>query len=83
MPSGKVQGCISGVKSFAEVVAPFVYSPLTALFLSNDAPFYFPGFSLLCISLSWMIGFLQSILIKDVPSATLNNEISNTSNEEA
>ncbi|KAF8112703.1 hypothetical protein N665_0062s0052 [Sinapis alba] len=80
---GKVQGCISGVKSFAEVVAPFVYSPLTALFLSNDAPFYFPGFSLLCISLSWMIGFLQSILIKDVPSSTLNNEISNTSNEEA
>ncbi|CAH2051513.1 unnamed protein product [Thlaspi arvense] len=80
---GKVQGCISGVKSFAEVVAPFVYSPLTALFLSENAPFYFPGFSLLCIALSWMLGFLQSLLIKDVPSPLMNNEISNNSNEEA
>ncbi|KAL0758888.1 hypothetical protein Bca101_075038 [Brassica carinata] len=26
---GKVQGCISGVKSFGKVVAPFVFSPLT------------------------------------------------------
>ncbi|VVA99342.1 unnamed protein product [Arabis nemorensis] len=79
---GKVQGCISGVKSFAAVVAPFVYSPLTALFLSENAPFYFPGFSLLCISLSWMIGFLQSLLIKDVPSPSTNEAIINTSTEE-
>lgn len=28
---GKVQGCISGVKSFGKVVAPFVFSPLTGL----------------------------------------------------
>ncbi|KFK40086.1 hypothetical protein AALP_AA3G328800 [Arabis alpina] len=74
---GKVLGFISGVKSFAGVVAPFVYSPLTALFLSKDAPFYFPGFSLLCISLSWMIGFLQSLLIKYVPSPSLNEAINN------
>ncbi|EOA32431.1 hypothetical protein CARUB_v10015705mg [Capsella rubella] len=62
---GKVQGCISGVKAFAGVLAPFVYSPLTALFLSDNAPFYFPGFSLLCIAFSVMIGFLQSLLIKE------------------
>ncbi|VVA99340.1 unnamed protein product [Arabis nemorensis] len=80
---GKVQGCISGVKSFAGVVAPFVYSPLTALFLSENAPFYFPGFSLLCISLSWMIAFLQSLLIKDVQSPSRNEAISNTSTEKA
>ncbi|KAF8105271.1 hypothetical protein N665_0160s0007 [Sinapis alba] len=80
---GKVQGCISGVKSFGKVVAPFVFSPLTALFLSNNAPFYFPGFSLLCISLSSMIGFLQSLMIKDVPPSQLNKEINNTSREEA
>ncbi|XP_023641484.1 uncharacterized protein LOC17892378 isoform X2 [Capsella rubella] len=62
---GKVQGCISGVKAFAGVMAPFVYSPLTALFLSDNAPFYFPGFSLLCVAFSVMIGFIQSLLIKD------------------
>ncbi|KAG7579424.1 MFS transporter superfamily [Arabidopsis thaliana x Arabidopsis arenosa] len=28
---GKVQGCISGVRSFGKVVAPFVFSPLTGL----------------------------------------------------
>ncbi|CAF2129263.1 tetracycline resistance protein, class E isoform X1 [Brassica rapa] len=79
---GKVQGCISGVKSFGKVVAPFVFSPLTALFLSNNAPFYFPGFSLLCIALSSMIGFLQSLMIKDVPPQQLNKEINNCSREE-
>ncbi|CAG7860695.1 unnamed protein product [Brassica rapa] len=80
---GKVQGCIYGVNSFAEVVAPFVYSPLTALFLSDNAPFYFPGFSLLCIALSLMIGFLLSLLIKDVPSSLMKKTISSASNEEA
>ncbi|CAF1717701.1 unnamed protein product [Brassica oleracea var. botrytis] len=80
---GKVQGCIYGVKSFAEVVAPFVYSPLTALFLSDNAPFYFPGFSLLCVALSLMIGFLVSLLIKDVPSSLMNKTIGSASNEVA
>uniref|UniRef100_A0A1J3HL08 Hippocampus abundant transcript 1 protein n=2 Tax=Noccaea caerulescens TaxID=107243 RepID=A0A1J3HL08_NOCCA len=79
---GKVQGCISGVRSFGKVVAPFVFSPLTALFLSNDAPFYFPGFSLLCIALSSMIGFLQSLMIKDVPAPTLGKPINISSSEE-
>uniref|UniRef100_A0A1J3D763 Tetracycline resistance protein, class A n=1 Tax=Noccaea caerulescens TaxID=107243 RepID=A0A1J3D763_NOCCA len=80
---GKIQGCIYAVKSFGEIAAPFVYSPLTALFLSENAPFYYPGFSLLCVALSMMIGFLISLLIKDVPSPSMNNAISNTSNEEA
>ncbi|CAL9223253.1 unnamed protein product [Arabidopsis halleri] len=65
---GKVQGCISGVKSLAGVMAPFVFSPLTVLFLSENAPFYFPGFSLLCIAFSLMIGFLLSFFIKDISS---------------
>ncbi|CAH8262672.1 unnamed protein product [Arabidopsis lyrata] len=81
---GKVQGCISGVRAFAQVVAPFVYSPLTALFLSEKAPFYFPGFSILCIAISLMIGFLQSLLIKDHPSSPLVNiAINNPSKAEA
>ncbi|XP_010467432.1 PREDICTED: uncharacterized protein LOC104747493 isoform X1 [Camelina sativa] len=73
---GKVQGCIAGVKSLAGVLAPCVFSPLTALFLSENAPFYFPGFSLLCIAFSLMIGFFQSLLLKDLPSSLVNKAIS-------
>ncbi|KAJ6927485.1 hippocampus abundant transcript-like protein 1 [Populus alba x Populus x berolinensis] len=46
---GKAQGCISGIMSFANIISPLIFSPLTALFLSEDAPFHFPGFSILCI----------------------------------
>lgn len=45
---GKAQGCISGICSFANVISPFAFTPLTALFLSDAAPFHFPGFSILC-----------------------------------
>ncbi|XP_010548123.1 PREDICTED: uncharacterized protein LOC104819660 [Tarenaya hassleriana] len=79
---GKAQGCISGVKSFGKVIAPFVFSPVTALFLSDDPPFYFPGFSLLCISLSSMIGFIQSLVIKDDPPPSSNQTINPSSEEE-
>ncbi|XP_010467435.1 PREDICTED: uncharacterized protein LOC104747494 [Camelina sativa] len=78
---GKVQGCISGVKAFAGVVAPFLFSPLTALFLSENAPFYFPGFSLLCVAFSLMIGFLQSLLIKEHPPLLLTNITINNPSE--
>ncbi|KAH9693568.1 Major facilitator superfamily protein [Citrus sinensis] len=46
---GKAQGCISGICSFANLVSPLAFSPLTALFLSDRAPFNFPGFSIMCI----------------------------------
>ncbi|KAM7252935.1 hypothetical protein ACFE04_025553 [Oxalis oulophora] len=46
---GKAQGLISGICSFASVVAPLIFSPLTALFLSERAPFKFPGFSIICV----------------------------------
>nr|CAN64703.1 hypothetical protein VITISV_038996 [Vitis vinifera] len=46
---GKVQGCISGISSFAHLVSPLAFTPLTALFLSDGAPFNFPGFSIMCI----------------------------------
>ncbi|KAB5541620.1 hypothetical protein DKX38_014594 [Salix brachista] len=64
---GKAQGCISGIISLANIISPLVYSPLSALFLSEDAPFNFPGFIFLCIGLSTMIAFFQSILIRAVP----------------
>ncbi|XP_058225525.1 uncharacterized protein LOC131334504 [Rhododendron vialii] len=63
---GKAQGCISGLCSFANAVSPFAFSPLTALFLSANAPFHFPGFSIACAGFAVMIAFVQSIMIRAV-----------------
>ncbi|KAJ4700590.1 hippocampus abundant transcript-like protein 1 [Melia azedarach] len=64
---GKAQGCISGICSFANVVSPLLFSPLTALFLSDRAPFDFPGFSIMCIGFASMMAFIQSIMIRAAP----------------
>ncbi|XP_051147182.1 uncharacterized protein LOC127262511 [Andrographis paniculata] len=61
------QGCLMGIASFANVISPLIYSPLSALFLSDGAPFYFPGFSMLCVGLAWFIAFILSIVIKFRP----------------
>ncbi|MFS7937562.1 putative major facilitator superfamily, MFS transporter superfamily [Helianthus anomalus] len=61
---GKAQGCITGLCSFAGIISPLIFSPLTALFLSDHAPFHFPGFSLMCAAFTVMIAFIQSIMIK-------------------
>nr|XP_023888748.1 uncharacterized protein LOC112000810 [Quercus suber]POE65838.1 hippocampus abundant transcript 1 protein [Quercus suber] len=66
---GKAQGCISGISSFANIISPLMFSPLTALFLSEGAPFNFPGFSIMCAGFTMMIAFIQSIMIKGVPSS--------------
>ncbi|KAK8648903.1 hypothetical protein V6N13_129645 [Hibiscus sabdariffa] len=52
---GKAQGFISGIGSFANVASPLVFSPLTALFLSGTAPFYFPGFSIMCVGFASVV----------------------------
>ncbi|XP_038884303.1 hippocampus abundant transcript 1 protein-like [Benincasa hispida] len=72
---GKAQGCISGISSFANVVSPLIFSPLTALFLSENAPFYFPGFSIMCIGSSAMIAFVQSILIRAPTKASSSSNV--------
>ncbi|XP_062024253.1 uncharacterized protein LOC133740332 isoform X1 [Rosa rugosa] len=64
---GKAQGCISGICSFANVISPFAFSPLTALFLSEKAPFNFPGFSIICVGFAAMIAFIQSVMIRAAP----------------
>ncbi|KAK8642325.1 hypothetical protein V6N13_011673 [Hibiscus sabdariffa] len=64
---GKAQGFISGIGSFAQVASPLVFSPLTALFLSERAPFYFPGFSIMCVGFASMIAFVQSLMISAIP----------------
>ncbi|XP_027902233.1 hippocampus abundant transcript-like protein 1 [Vigna unguiculata] len=64
---GKAQGCISGICSVAHIVSPLVFSPLTALFLSEKAPFNFPGFSIMCIGFASMVSFVQSMMLRVVP----------------
>ncbi|KAL0386846.1 UNVERIFIED_CONTAM: Hippocampus abundant transcript-like protein 1 [Sesamum radiatum] len=64
---GIAQGCLMGIFAFANVVSPVIYSPISALSLSGRAPFNFPGFSMLCIGLSWLVGFILSIGIKVHP----------------
>ncbi|KAK9270815.1 hypothetical protein L1049_026401 [Liquidambar formosana] len=73
---GKAQGCISGLCSLANVVSPLAFTPLTALFLSERAPFYFPGFSILCVGFASLIAFLQSIMIRAAPPI-LSQRVSN------
>ncbi|CAK8569143.1 unnamed protein product [Lathyrus sativus] len=64
---GRAQGCISGICSIAHIVSPLAFSPLTALFLSEKAPFDFPGFSIMCIGIASMISFVQSMMLRVVP----------------
>ncbi|XP_045818896.1 tetracycline resistance protein, class A-like [Trifolium pratense] len=64
---GMLQGCLSGVTSVANIISPLVFSPLTALFLSEDAPFNFPGFSLMCLGLILMTAFFLSLMIRAPP----------------
>ncbi|KAJ8762293.1 hypothetical protein K2173_007450 [Erythroxylum novogranatense] len=64
---GKAQGCISGICSIANVISPLAFSPLSALFLSEESPFDFPGFSILCTALVSSLAFIQSLMIRVVP----------------
>ncbi|KAJ8629188.1 hypothetical protein MRB53_022511 [Persea americana] len=72
---GKAQGCISGICSFSNIIAPLAFTPLTALFLSERAPFHFPGFSIMCIGLASMIAFIQSIMMRVTPSISSSKVI--------
>ncbi|KAG5542866.1 hypothetical protein RHGRI_015830 [Rhododendron griersonianum] len=74
---GKAQGCISGLGSFANILSPLVFSPLTALFLSGNPPFHFPGFSIACAGFAVMIAFAQSTMIKAAPPGSSSKSSSN------
>nr|GMC81182.1 hippocampus abundant transcript 1 protein-like [Ipomoea batatas] len=51
---GTAQGCLSGLSSIGNIMSPLIYSPLTALFLSDAAPFPYQGFSILCVGIAWV-----------------------------
>ncbi|PIN09490.1 hypothetical protein CDL12_17925 [Handroanthus impetiginosus] len=76
---GLAQGSILGITAFANVMSPLIYSPLSALFLSEKAPFHFQGFSILCVGLAWLAGFFLSIMIPILS----RNKSSNPNNVEA
>ncbi|KAK4437600.1 Hippocampus abundant transcript 1 protein [Sesamum alatum] len=71
---GLAQGCILGMTAFANVISPLIFSPLSALFLSEDAPFHFQGFSILCVGLAWLAGFFLSIMIPLLSRNKSSNE---------
>ncbi|XP_073291071.1 uncharacterized protein [Primulina huaijiensis] len=67
---GIAQGCMMGIISLANVASPLIFSPLSALFLSEEAPFHFSGFCLLCIGLCYLMAFILSMIIKLIPSSS-------------
>ncbi|XP_073123853.1 uncharacterized protein [Henckelia pumila] len=67
---GIAQGCMMAITSLANVTSPLIFSPLSALFLSEEAPFHFSGFCVLCIGLCYLMAFILSMIIKLVPSSS-------------
>ncbi|KAJ3706789.1 hypothetical protein LUZ61_010494 [Rhynchospora tenuis] len=61
---GLAQGCITGIGMFSSIIAPLAFTPLTAWFLSNEAPFDFEGFSILCAGFSMLAAFAVSITMR-------------------
>ncbi|CAK9870901.1 unnamed protein product [Sphagnum jensenii] len=64
---GNIQGFISASKSFANIVTPLVMCPITALFLSDQAPFHFLGFSIFCASIPLLVAFFLCCFIGPLP----------------
>ncbi|XP_042435617.1 hippocampus abundant transcript-like protein 1 [Zingiber officinale] len=67
---GMAQGCVTGVASFASILAPFVFTPLTALFLSDNAPFSFKGFSVTCAGFISLVAFSLSMTLSKKTMST-------------
>ncbi|KAL6911800.1 hypothetical protein ACP4OV_000605 [Aristida adscensionis] len=68
---GIAQGCISGISSFASVLGPLIFTPLTAWFLSESEPFDFKGFSIMCAGFCTLIAFIISLRMRGQSSADM------------
>ncbi|KAJ1280349.1 hypothetical protein BS78_04G225300 [Paspalum vaginatum] len=66
---GIAQGCISGISSFASILGPLIFTPLTAWFLSETEPFNFKGFSILCAGFCTLIAFIISLRMRGAQSS--------------
>ncbi|KAJ1296398.1 hypothetical protein BS78_01G297300 [Paspalum vaginatum] len=61
---GMVQGCITGISSTANVIAPLIFTPLTAWCLSEATPFYLKGFSIACAGFATLVALATSISMR-------------------
>ncbi|KAJ7538828.1 hypothetical protein O6H91_11G064600 [Diphasiastrum complanatum] len=61
---GKLQGFVASVRSLSSIISPLAMSPLTALFLSDHAPFHCPGFSLICAALAMLVAAVQGSVME-------------------
>ncbi|TVU27940.1 hypothetical protein EJB05_19445 [Eragrostis curvula] len=69
---GIAQGCISGISSFASILGPIIFTPLTAWFLSETEPFDFKGFSIMCAGFCTLISFIISLRMRGGQSSACN-----------
>ncbi|CAN6274988.1 unnamed protein product [Urochloa humidicola] len=67
---GIAQGCISGISSFASILGPLIFSPLTAWVLSETNPFNFKGFGILCAGFCTLTAFVISLRMHGTQSSS-------------
>ncbi|VFQ81292.1 unnamed protein product [Cuscuta campestris] len=70
---GKVLGFAAGVRAMAYFLSPLAMTPLTTLFLSENAPFNCKGFSIICASMCFAISLC---CVCTLPTQTLPNKAS-------
>ncbi|KAL2324885.1 hypothetical protein Fmac_023943 [Flemingia macrophylla] len=74
---GKVQTFIAGTQSISDLLSPIAMSPLTAWFLSSNAPFDCKGFSIISASICMIISLCFACLLK--PDSSWSNDIEDSS----
>ncbi|CAO2048043.1 unnamed protein product [Urochloa humidicola] len=67
---GIAQGCISGISSFASILGPIIFTPLTAWVLSETGPLNFKGFSIFCAGFCTLTAFVTSLRMRGAQSSS-------------
>ncbi|KAI6669292.1 hypothetical protein NL676_004177 [Syzygium grande] len=80
---GKAQGLIVGIKAIASFLSPLAMSPLTARFLSDNAPFNCKGFSIACASVCMVLSFAYARLLKPEDWSSQDSDQDNIDDQEA
>lgn len=70
---GKAQGFVAAVDSLAALLSPFIMTPLTLWFLSEDPPFDCKGFSIFFAASSMMVALFCAMSLK--PETTWNHDL--------